>query len=106
MSSASLKTSALAASLPSGRVAAVATCTTKEPAIAAAAAAGVEAEAQVERVSIGVGNWTDTATKGIAVDFGCDGGDRCANGKGVEALGVLLQYLVFDVSIVEHLDKQ
>lgn len=125
LSSATLKTSPLAASLPPCRVASSAaaaaasqqTCAATDAAHAVAAAmalAETNADAKighavaaapatvgpaVERVSIGVGECLDTATKAIAVDLGCDGDERCTNGKGVEALGVLLQYLVFHVSV-------
>lgn len=58
------------------------------------------------RVSVAVECSVETATKAIGAHLGCGGGDQCDNSKGVEALGVLLQYLVFRVSIQYKNTKQ
>lgn len=58
----------------------------------------VAAAAPVARVSVAVDCTVETVSKAIGAHLGCGGGDQCDNSKGVEALGVLLQYLVFHVS--------
>lgn len=60
--------------------------------------------AAIERDSVDVATQSCTSSRctdaSTTAALGCDGGDGCANGKGVEALGVLMQYLVFHVSTI------
>lgn len=44
----------------------------------------------------------ETVSKAVGANLGCGGDGNACNGKSAEALGVLIQYLVFHVSSLTH----